>query len=260
MDEVIDAGRRAAMGAALAAGLTLAGQSAPAAAARPGLFKCTEFLRRAPGLTIDAFEAHWRSERAPLMRALPGLAGLTFNLVDGARSPNAPYDGVIELWFADERAYGHAFDDGDPRLLEALAIDAPRFAAGSPMGFFTREVAIRPFDPRTPRGQAKRIGLVGRQPGTSLPRFFKAWVEQHAQDAANQPGLVAYILNLRSGPRLPDVPWDGYAELWWADWEAFAGASRAIAATVNARLGFFHAHQLLYVQEQVELAPAGSRT
>src|SRR3546814_12041368 len=81
----------------------------------------------------------------------------------------------------------HAFGAADEQLIGALADDLPRFAAGDPMGLFTREVPIRIPYPKT--GNAKRIGLVGRNPGTPEDQFFRAWRTFHAQEAANQQNV-----------------------------------------------------------------------
>src|SRR3546814_9161305 len=90
-------------------------------------------------MTPDAFLAHWEKERAPLLLGLKGLRGLIFNRVIRERSPDAPHDGIIEMWFADEAAYTHAFGAADEQLIGALADDLPRFAAGDPMGLRSEE-------------------------------------------------------------------------------------------------------------------------
>ncbi|MCM8732046.1 EthD family reductase [Hephaestia sp. GCM10023244] len=223
-------------------------------------FKCTQFIRRAPSLSAEALLDHWHQHRAPLLRRLPGLTGLTFNTVNRQRSPDAPYDAVIELWFANAAAYAHAVDAADPDLIDALARDRPAFIQDDFLGLFSREVIVRPVPPQAGRPRAKRIGLVGRQPGTPRDRFFDEWVHHHAPAADSQPGLEGYVLNLRAQDRFLDAPWDGYAELWWPDWDAFEAASRAIRSSVGARLGFFHSHLLLYLDEHEEIAPPGRET
>tara|TARA_Y100000815_G_scaffold235197_1_gene227709 strand:- start:2713 stop:3480 length:768 start_codon:yes stop_codon:yes gene_type:complete len=240
------------MAAAMPAALIATTGSAPPDA----LFKCTEFVRRAPGLAPEAFLEHWQRHRAPLVRLLPGLVGLTFNLIDSDRSPDAPYDGVIELWFADAAAYGAAVNGAAPELVEALATDRPAFIQNDFLGLFSHEAIIRPASPQSGKQRVKRIGLVGRQPGMNRQQFFEDWVHEHAPQANRQPGLEGYILNLVAGDRFLDSPWDGYAELWWTDAQAFDEASRAIRATVGRRLGFFHSHLLLYLREYEELVPA----
>lgn len=209
--------------------------------------KRTEFIRRADGLTPEAFLDHWHRCHAPLLRPLAGLRGLVLNLVDRARSPGAPYDAVIELWFDPA-----ARDDTDPALAAAIAADRALFMRNEVMRFHTREVVIRPVIAQAGRRRVKRIGLVGRAPQTSRESFFQDWVHQHAPQANEQPGLEGYVLNLLDHEQ---GPWDGYAELWWTDAQAFEAASLAIRSTVGARLGFFHSHVLLYVDEHEAISP-----
>lgn len=253
--------RRALLGAAasLSGGLAAAATMADRGplAGRPPLFKCTQFVRRAPALRPEALLDHWRRHRAPLLRRLTGLRGLTFNSVNRERSPDVPYDAVIELWFASAEAYAHAVNAADPDLVETLAADRPKFIEADFLGIFSSEVVVRPVPPQAGRPRAKRIGLVGRQPGMRRDQFFDDWIRRHAPEADRQPGLEGYVLNLREQDRFLDCPWDGFAELWWHDWDAFEAASRAIRGTVGARLGFFHSHLLLYLDEHEEIAPPG---
>ncbi|MGD9811629.1 MAG: EthD family reductase [Sphingobium sp.] len=220
-------------------------------------FKVTEFVRRSPALDEGGFADHWEKERAPLLLELPGLDGLAFNRVLPSRSPGAPYDGVIEMWFASEAAYRDAFDKADARVLVALAEDWSRFAAGDAMAMTTNEVIILDRPTGRPAGRAKRVGLVGRHAGTSEADFFREW-RLHAKDASDQPGLVDYIINFRSSVRPPSMPWDGFAEMWWKDWDAFEQDRVTIRPALGSRLAFFDAHQLLYVEESVARDPRSS--
>jgi len=254
--------RRTLLGAAAAlpGGIAVSTAFADAATAPQGQlssFKCTQFIRCAPSLRSDALVDHWREQRAPLLRRLPGLNGLTFNRVDRRRSPDAPYDAVVELWFASAAAYRHAVDGADPDLIAALAADRPKFMQDDFLGIFSREIVVRPVPPQAGRRRAKRIGLVGRQPGMNRDTFFHDWIHRHAPEADAQPGLEGYVLNLREQDRFLDSPWDGYAELWWPDWDAFEHASLAIRGTVGGRLGFFHSHLLLYLEEHEDVVPPG---
>lgn len=212
------------------------------------LLKRTEFIRRAAGLTHEAFVDHWRLHRAPLLRCLPGLRGLAFNIVDRARSPDAPYDAVVEHWIDDAAGAAH------PVLIASLAADQALFMRDDALRFSSREVVVRPVIAQAGRRRVKRIGLVGRGPTTSREEFFADWVHEHAPQANRQPGLEGYVLNLLDHEQ---APWDGYAELWWTDAEAFETASLAIRDTVGARLGFFHSHMLLYVDEYEDMPPPG---
>ncbi|MHB9880407.1 EthD domain-containing protein [Pacificimonas sp. ICDLI1SI03] len=238
-------------GAAVAAAV----DASPAPAKSRSRFKFTEFVRRAAGLSPSQFVTHWHETRAPLLRSLPGISGLVFNHTIAERSPDARYDAVIEMWFDDEAAYRRAFEAADPALLRALAEDVAQFIDPDPLAFSTTEMALIEPEPNSPAGTAKRIGLVGRHPGTSEAAFFRKW-QHHGAEAARQPGLTEYRLNFRKGIRPPSNAFDGYAALWWSDWEAFEAARIAIRPQLGERLAFFDAHMLIYVEEQIVIAPA----
>lgn len=213
------------------------------------LLKHTTFIRRADGLAPEALLDHWRQRHAPLLRRVPRLRGLVFNIVDRERSPDAPYDSVIELWLDDSAT-------ADPVLAETLAADRAAFMGEDALRFTTREAVVRPVIAQADRRRVKRIGLVGRGPAISQERFLQDWVHEHAPQANRQPGLEGYVLNLLEEEQ---PPWNGYAELWWTDAAAFEAASLAIRSTVGARLGFFHSHLLLYVHEYEDIPPPGRR-
>jgi hypothetical protein len=229
--------------------------SASAAARTSAPVKCTEFIRRAPGLAREAFLATWLERRAPLFARLPRLKGLVFNLVDRARSPNATYDAAIEFWFESADAYAAAVNDAPPEILSALAAGARDFMQVDVMALFTREVAVRTLAPGRAAPRAKRIGLVGRRPDTPQAEFFRDWADVHAPPVDRQPGLERYVLNLLARDRALDAPWDGYAELWWTDWDAYEAARAAIGNDLGRRLDFFHSHELLLVDEYIAIDP-----
>src|SRR3546814_15225934 len=96
-------GRRALIGGALATGLAGALPGRLLAAAPDGrLFQCTEFLRRAPGMTPDAFLAHWEKERAPLLPGLKGLRGPILHRVIRQRSTAPTPNGITAMWVANQ--------------------------------------------------------------------------------------------------------------------------------------------------------------
>jgi hypothetical protein len=220
-------------------------------------FKCTTFIRRARTLAPAAFLPMWRERRAPMLQRLPGLTGLVFNLVDHVRSPETTYDAAVEHWFESEAAYAQAVNDAPAEITSALAANAADFMQPQVTTLFTREVSIRAQPPGRAASRAKRIGLVGRRPEMPQTQFFHDWVEEHAPPVDRQPGLERYVLNLLTRDRELDMPWDGYAELWWTDWDAYESGRAHIRERndLNQRLGFFHAHELLLVEEHVALEP-----
>jgi hypothetical protein len=212
-------------------------------------FKCTEFIRRRPGLELAAMIRHWREVRAPLLRDLPGLARFTFNIVDPQRSPNT-YDGAIEMWFGSAGAYDANLVGARAEMLHRLGEDAKQWMHPEFLAMFTRETVIRAL-PRAVQPKAKRLGLVGRPSGMTPEEYLRRWRDEHAPQVDRQPGLQRYTLNFIEGPRSPSSPWDGYAELSWTDWAAFEEASRQIKMRneVANRSAFFHTHLLLLVEE-----------
>jgi uncharacterized protein (TIGR02118 family) len=184
-------------GAALAATPALAAEGAAAPVGRdlPD-YKLTAFLRAGAGpQTLE-------------LRRLAGLGRIMVNVVDRARSPDAPYDSVIEMWFPS----------GPPPAL-------PSFGAGS-LVLSTMEVEIR-RPPPGPAPKAKRMGLVRRRDDLDRAAFQETWRRDHAPLAEGGYGLRRYVLNLaKGGP--PD--WDGYAEMWWDSFADMEESSRRIAA------------------------------
>jgi uncharacterized protein (TIGR02118 family) len=213
-------------------------------------FKCTEFVRRRAGLSVDAMIKHWREIRVPLLRQIPGLTKFTFNTVDQQRSPHT-YDAAVELWFEDAAAYESAFTGESAELTHRLSEDAKLWMQSDFLGLFTRETIIRELPLQAPRPGAKRLGLIGRPPGTTPEEYLRAWRDDHAPEVDRQTGLVRYTLN-SAVRRLPSSPWDGYAELSWTDWATFDESARLIRNKNEyaKRASFFHSHLLLLVNEQ----------
>lgn len=77
------------------------------------MFKAIILLSRGENQSPDDFRRWWLTEHAPLARQLPGLRGLTFNLVTGPAAADGaadvPYDGVSELWFDSQEDFEAAY-------------------------------------------------------------------------------------------------------------------------------------------------------
>ena len=70
---------------------------------RPEAAKSVGFVHRRPGMTIEAFQRHWREIHGPLGLAVPGLqryvqSHTRLAAYDRGRVP--AWDGVASLWFA----------------------------------------------------------------------------------------------------------------------------------------------------------------
>jgi uncharacterized protein (TIGR02118 family) len=81
------------------------------------VLKLTFCLRRRPGMTVPEFQDYWLNRHGPLVRSLqPALGMVRYVQVHRrddalgrgmrtARGAPEPYDGVAELWWADEQSF-----------------------------------------------------------------------------------------------------------------------------------------------------------
>jgi len=85
------------------------------------MFKAMILLKRRDDMTPAQFAQWWLGAHAPLARALPGLRGARFNLVEGDGS--GPVDGVSELWFDSRQAFDAAYatDHGKSVAADSIA-------------------------------------------------------------------------------------------------------------------------------------------
>jgi uncharacterized protein (TIGR02118 family) len=88
--------------------------------------RCT-LVRKRPDISTEEFAAHWLGPHATVaQRLLPTLRRYEINVVDRARTPDAPYDGIAAFWFDSYEALDAAFA-GEAR--ERLREDAAHFVA-----------------------------------------------------------------------------------------------------------------------------------
>jgi uncharacterized protein (TIGR02118 family) len=73
----------------------------------PGAAKSVGFVRRKPGMTVEAFQKHWRQTHGPLGAVLPAVR----RYVQSHPRPSAynrgrdpAWDGIAILWFEDSAA------------------------------------------------------------------------------------------------------------------------------------------------------------
>jgi len=75
----------------------------------------------------------------------------------------------------------------------------------------------------------KMIFGAKRRPGMSREDFGRYWTTVHAEKAKRVPGIVRYVINL--APDLagtePDLPYDGIAEVWFANEDDMRASARS---------------------------------
>lgn len=103
------------------------------------------FVRRKPGMTVEAFQRHWLTAHGPLGAAIPSLrryvqSHTRLAAYDRGREP--AWDGLAILWFDDSAALRAA--TATPEWDRAKA-DDPNFLASGPLTFIiTTEHVILP--------------------------------------------------------------------------------------------------------------------
>jgi uncharacterized protein (TIGR02118 family) len=109
----------------------------------PGAAKGIGFVRRKPGMPVDAFQRHWREVRGPLGAAIPGVRRYVQShcrLAAYHREHEPAWEGIAVLWFDDPAALRAATTT--PEWDRAKADDA-NFLTPGPVSFIiTTEYVI----------------------------------------------------------------------------------------------------------------------
>jgi hypothetical protein len=84
----------------------------------------------------------------------------------------------------------------------------------------SRQIGIRDFDPGKPAPAVKRFGVLRRKPELTTETLALTWRNDHAPLFAANDYLRRYYINLTDRTYAPDVPWDGYADIWWDDFSS----------------------------------------
>lgn len=81
------------------------------------MFKAIILLKRRADMSREQFSDWWLGDHARLALGLPGLRGLSFNLVEG--DGTGEVDGVSELWFDSQAAFEAAYASEHGRAVAA---------------------------------------------------------------------------------------------------------------------------------------------
>jgi len=103
--------------------------------ALPGMAKGVGFIRRKPGMPVEAFQRHWREVHGPLGAAIPTVRRYVQShtrLAAYERGREPTWDGIVILWFDDPAALRAA--TATPEWAAAKA-DDPNFIAPGPVSF-----------------------------------------------------------------------------------------------------------------------------
>ena len=126
------------------------------------MIKVITCIKRKPGMSVEDFQAYWRTDHAEVVKGLPNLRRYiqSHALPGGYRKGELPYDGIAEIWVDDvdtlrANAGGAAYEA--IQRDEENFIDRPNMAT-----ILTQEYIIK--DSPIPKGAVKNIEFVPERP------------------------------------------------------------------------------------------------
>jgi len=190
------------------------------------MVKIVIFFKRKPGMTVEAFQEHWRTTHAAIIARLPGIRRYVQNatLASGYRKGEPAFDGVAESYFDDTQAMKALART--PEYAEVLA-DEPSFIDAASMGsIVTEEHVIK--DAPAPRDGVKSIDFVTHRAGMPIAEFFRYWREVHAPLCKALPEVRRYVqshtrASIYEAGRTP--AYDGAAMSWYDSTQALREAA-----------------------------------
>jgi uncharacterized protein (TIGR02118 family) len=194
------------------------------------MVKALSFFKRRAGMSVEEFQAYWRSRHPDVVTKLPGIRRyVQSHTRPAAYQRGEPvYDGIAEVWFEDTAAM-HALRG--TAEVAAVQADEARFIDRSTMRLIITDDHVITAGP-VPPGAVKGVGFVRRKPGMTVEAFQRHWREIHGPLGAALPSLRRYV---QSHPRPSaydrgrDPAWDGIALIWFDDSAALRAATTAPA-------------------------------
>ncbi len=190
------------------------------------MVKAIAFFKRRAGMSVDEFQAYWRTRHPEVVTKLSGVRRYVQSHTRPAayRKGEPIYDGIAEVWF-DDTAAMHALRDTSAMV--AVQADEARFIDRSTMGLIVTEDHVVK-DGAVPPGAAKGVGFVRRKAGMEVEAFQRHWLEVHGPLGAAVPTLRRYVQShtrRAAYDRGREPAWDGAAMLWFDDGTALRAAT-----------------------------------
>jgi uncharacterized protein (TIGR02118 family) len=180
------------------------------------------FITRKPTISEAEFHRYWREVHGPIAKRISQLKRYEQSHRLPFAGANSSYDGAAEVWLENEAAF--AALRKSPEYLNGALADEPNFIDMTRVEWLvTKDHAILD-GPQTPQ-QVKGIFLLKRQSGLSLADYRKYWREVHGPIVCKLPGLQRYVQchTLDAAYDYAEPRWDGVAQLWVADINAWQG-------------------------------------
>lgn len=205
------------------------------------MVKTVAFFKRKSGMSVDAFQAYWRTAHAEAVVRLPGVRRYVQSptLASAYKKAEPVHDGIAELWFDDTGALRALAGTAEYVAVQA---DEANFIERATMGLIITEDHVIKDGP-VPTGGVKNIQFLTHQPGMSIDAFQRYWREVHGPLAAVIPMIRRYVQShtrrsAYEGGRTPR--YDGVALTWFDDTQAMrASVTTPEYARVRADEGNF---------------------
>ncbi|TAK86359.1 MAG: EthD family reductase [Betaproteobacteria bacterium] len=190
------------------------------------MVKIVIFFKRKPGMSVEAFQEHWRSIHAGIISRLPGIRRYVQNatLASGYRKGEPAFDAVAESSFDDTQAMKALART--PEYARVLA-DEPNFIDAASMGsIITDEHVIK--DAPAPREGVKSIDFVTHRADLPVKEFFHYWRDVHGPLCRALPEVRRYVQShtrpsIYESGRVP--AYDGVAMSWYDSTQALKEAA-----------------------------------
>ena len=218
------------------------------------MIKVMVFAKRRTGMTVEDFEAHWRSGHADLVRRQRSLARYVQNPTlrsayqARGKSREPIYDGIAEAWF-ENLAILH--DLSKTAEFEAVRADEAHFI--DPATTFSLTVSEEIIvDGPIPEPSVKMFAFLNKRSDKSVEFFQNYWREKHGPIAALIPGNHRYVQchvrpELYRSSRSPK--YDGIPISWFENEDALraSGTSAEFEATRADECNFMAPGRLPFV-------------
>jgi len=209
------------------------------------MLKAVIFFKRKSGMSVEAFQQHWGTTPAEIMKRLPGIRRYVQNytLASGYRKGEPAFDGIAESSFENTESMKALART--PQYAAVLA-DEPNFIEPSSMGSIITEEHVIKDGPSAPEA-VKSVSLVTRKDGMPVDEFFRYWLEVHGPLCKAVPSFRRYVQchtrrSIYASGRKP--AYDGAAMTWFDSTEALrAAAGSEDFARLRADLEHFMASE-----------------
>lgn len=210
------------------------------------MIKLICFIRRKPGMSVDAFRDHWLNHHGPLIDSLPQFRRHVRRYeqncrldADYERAGADDFDGVTVQWFETRKDFiSFAME---PSYRGSVAVDEDRFLDRSGISLVLTSEPETVIAGERSAATVKLIAMLQRRGDIDRDAFRDHWAGRHASIFRDTPELARHIVGYDQNSRLDadygrdaGVGFDGVTEQWYASADSFREciAEPAFQATV----------------------------